>query len=93
MTLRMERIRMKRETRLRLIGELRHEQLNEVRTEIERSGPQVTLDLDELDLVDVDAIRFLNDCEAQNVKVVNCSAFIREWMFQERESETNSERS
>jgi ABC-type transporter Mla MlaB component len=93
MTLKMERIRVKRETRLRLIGELRHEQLNEVRTEIERSGPQVILDLDELDLVDVDAIRFLNDCEAQNVKVVNCSAFIREWMFQERESETNSERS
>jgi ABC-type transporter Mla MlaB component len=93
MTLKMERIRMKRETRLRLIGELRHEQLNEVRTEIERSGPQVILDLDELDLVDVDAIRFLNDCEAQNVKVVNCSAFLREWMFQERESETNSERS
>jgi ABC-type transporter Mla MlaB component len=84
---------MKRETRLRLIGELRHEQLDDVRTEIDRGGPQVTLDLDELDLVDVDAIRFLNDCEAQNVKVVNCSAFIREWMLQERESETNSERS
>lgn len=93
MTLRMERIRMKRETRLRLIGELRHEQINDVRAEIERGGPQVSLDLDELDLVDVDAIRFLNDCEAQKVKVVNCSAFIREWMFQERENETNSERS
>ena len=93
MTLRIERIRVRRETRLRLIGELRHEQLNDVRTEIERCGLQVSLDLDELDLVDVNAIRFLNDCEAQNVKVVNCSAFIREWMFQERESETNSERS
>ncbi len=89
----MERIQMKRETRLRLIGELRLEQLNDVRAEIERGGPQVTLDLNELGLVDVDAIRFLNDCEAQNVKVVNCSAFIQEWMFQERERETNSERS
>ena len=58
MTLRMERIRMKRETRLRLIGELRHEQLNDVRTEIERGDPQVSLDLEELDLVDVDAIGF-----------------------------------
>jgi hypothetical protein len=44
----------------------------------------VTLDLDELILVDVDAVRFLNACGAQGVKVVNCSRYLREWMHRER---------
>lgn len=51
------------------------------------------MDLDEVDLVDIDAVRFLNSCEAQDVEVVNCSAYIREWMFQEHARERNSERS
>jgi len=51
------------------------------------------MDLDEVDLVDIDAVRFLNACETQDVEVVNCSAYIQEWMFQERARERNSERS
>jgi hypothetical protein len=92
MTLRIERLSLEHGTRIRLSGELRCEQLSDVRTEIERDGRQVTLDLDELDLVDIHAVRFLNACEAQNVKIVNCAPFIREWMFQERRSECNPER-
>jgi len=92
MTLRIERFSMEPRTRIRLSGELRCEQLSDVRTEIERDGRQVTLDLDEVDLVDIHAVRFLNACEAQNVKIVNCAPYIREWMFQERGSECNPER-
>ena len=84
MTLRMERFSVKRGTRIRLSGELRNEQLNDLRTEIECVGPQVILDLDELNLVDVDAVRFLNACVAQGVKVVNSSLYIRKWMYRER---------
>ena len=93
MTLKIERFSWKRGTRIRLSGELRSEQLDDVHAEIERGGPRVTLDLDEVDLVDIDAVRFLNTCEAKDVEVVNCSAYIREWMFQERARERNSERS
>lgn len=93
MTLRIERFSGKRGTRIRLSGELRSQQLDDVRAEIERGGPRVTMDLDEVDLVDIDAVRFLNACDAQDVEVVNCSAYIREWMFQERTRERNSERS
>jgi ABC-type transporter Mla MlaB component len=84
MTLRMERFSAKRGTRIRLSGELRNEQLNDLQTEIERGGPQVTLDLDELNLVDIDAVRFLNAWVDQGVKVVNCSRYIREWMYREQ---------
>lgn len=92
MTLRIERLSMEHGTRIRLSGELRCEQLSDVRKEIKRDGQQVTLDLEDLDLVDIHAVRFLNDCEAQNVKVINCALYIREWMFQERASERNPER-
>ena len=84
MTLRIERFSARYGTRIRLSGELRNEQLNFLLTEIERVGPQVTLDLDELNLVDIDAVRFLNACGAQGVRVVNCSLYLREWMHRER---------
>jgi hypothetical protein len=87
MTLRMERFSVRHGTRIRLSGELRNEQLNDLRTEIQRAGRQVTLDLDELHLVDIDAIRFLNACGAQGVKVVNRSHYIREWMYRERKAD------
>jgi hypothetical protein len=91
MTLKIERFSEKRGTRIRLSGELRSEQIDDVRTEIASGGPRVTLDLGEVDLVDIDAVRFLNACEAQDVELVNCSAYIREWMFQERTRGKNSE--
>jgi hypothetical protein len=50
----------------------------------ERGGPRVTLDLEELDLVDIDAVRFLNACESAGVSILHCSPNIREWMLQER---------
>lgn len=92
MTLKIERFSMKGGTRIRLSGEFRSEHLAEVRAEIERCEPPVTLDLDEVDLVDVDAIRFLNACEGEGVEVLNCSFYIREWMFQEQAREKNPER-
>jgi hypothetical protein len=42
------------------------------------------LDLEELDLVDIDAVRFLNACESAGVSILRCSPNIREWMLQER---------
>lgn len=93
MTLKIERFSGERGTRIQLSGELRSEHLDDVRAEIKRSDSRVTLDLNEVDLVDIDAVRFLNACEAENVKVVNCAPYIREWMFQERTREKNSERS
>ncbi|WP_263366458.1 hypothetical protein [Edaphobacter bradus] len=92
MTLKIERFSEKHGARIRLSGELRCAQLASLGIEIERADQQVILDLDELGLVDIHAVWFLNTCEAQNIKVVNCAPYIREWMFQERANERNSER-
>ena len=86
MTLKIERISGKRRTRIRLSGAFRSEHLDQVKAEIERGGPQVALDLEEVDLVDVEGVRFLNACEAEGISVLHCSPYIREWMLRERES-------
>jgi hypothetical protein len=84
MTLKIEQISGKRGTRIRLSGAFRSEHLDQVKLEIEHGELPVALDLEEVDLADVDAIRFLNTCEAEGVEVLNCSPYIREWMSQER---------
>jgi len=55
-----------------------------VKVEIERGGPRVALDLEEVDLVDVEGVCFLNACEADGISVLHCSPYIREWMSRER---------
>ena len=80
MTIKIERIR----SRIRLSGEFRSEHLDQVKTEIELCESSAVLDLEELDLVDVEGVRFLNGCEANGISVLHCSPYIREWMLRER---------
>jgi hypothetical protein len=51
---------------------------------MDRAGQPVALDLEEVDLVDVDGIRFLNECESAGIPVLQCLAYVREWMQRER---------
>jgi hypothetical protein len=80
MTLRIERV----QGGIRLSGELRVGHLDQVKTEIERGESPVVLDLEELDLIDLEGVRFLNACEAKGISILHCSPYIREWMLQER---------
>ena len=79
-TLRIERI----EGRIRLSGELRIAHVDQVKIETERCESPVVLDLEEVDLIDLEGVHFLNACEAKGIAVLQCSSYIREWMLQER---------
>ena len=50
----------------------------------EANGRRITLDLKDLTLVDQDAISFLERCEAGNIQLRNCPAYIREWITRGR---------
>jgi hypothetical protein len=67
-------------------GRMVAENLAELKTlfNSEASGRRITLDLKELTLVDEDAVRFLERCEADNIQLKNCPAYIREWITRER---------
>ncbi len=50
----------------------------------EASGRLIILDLRELTLVDQEAVSFLERCEADNIQLKNCPAYVREWITRER---------
>jgi anti-anti-sigma regulatory factor len=83
-TLKIEKTVDKHRTTVKLIGRIRAEDLLEVTRQLEESGPGAVLRLDEVTLVDVDVVRFLNKCETEGIRLVNCSPYIREWMRRER---------
>ena len=70
-------------TTLHLSGELRFAELREVRAEIERVMPAITLDIADVIVVDFEGIRWLVACERAGFKVENSAPYIREWMDQE----------
>jgi hypothetical protein len=53
--------------------------------ESEASDRPIVLELSDLTLVDRDAVKFLELCETDNIKLENCPAYIREWIARERE--------
>jgi hypothetical protein len=71
-------------TTLWLIGHLRAACLEALQTQIEGNGPRTVLDLDEVTLVDVEAVRFLGACEAAGIAVLHGPPSIREWIAREQ---------
>jgi hypothetical protein len=90
MTLKIECIFGEGKTRILLSGQLRSDQLDQLKSEIERCSLPLALDLREVDLVDIDGIRFLIERESAGVAVVGCSPYIKEWMTRERGEQANT---
>jgi hypothetical protein len=85
MTLKIERYSEGPGTKIRLIGRMQAEHLAELEKQIVESGSKTALDLEEVNLVDVEVVRFLGRCEAQGVTLLNCSPYIRDWIGKERD--------
>jgi hypothetical protein len=50
----------------------------------EAGSRRTVLDLEDLTLVDQDAVSFLRRCEADSLQLRNCPAYIRKWITGER---------
>ena len=85
MTLKIEKYSDAHGATIRLIGRMQAEHLEELEKQIRESGPAVTLDLEEVTLVDVEIVRFLGACEARGATLLNCSPYIRDWIGKERD--------
>jgi hypothetical protein len=83
-TLRIERDAERGGATIRLIGRMQAEHVSEVERQIEESGAKVTLDLEEVTLVDVQVVRFLGACEIRGISILNCSPYITDWIARER---------
>jgi anti-anti-sigma regulatory factor len=85
MTLKIEKYSDGHSTTIRLIGRMQAEHLPELENQIRASESKIVLDLEELNLVDVEAVRFLGNCEVAGATLLNCSPYIRDWIGKERE--------
>jgi len=72
--------------RFMLSGRIEAEHLPELRRliELEDRGRELTFDLQEVRLVDREALHFLAQCAAAGATLENCPAYVREWLAGER---------
>ena len=68
-------------------GRVHEENLVELKDlfKLEPEGRLIVLDLKDLTLVDREAVRFLEHCDCDGIRLKNCPAYIREWMLRERD--------
>ena len=85
MTLKIDKNSDEYGTTIRLIGRMGAEHLPELEKQMRESQSKIVLDLEELKLVDVEAVRFLGSCEVAGVTLVDCSPYIRDWIGKERD--------
>ena len=85
MTLKIEKHSDGKRTTIRLIGRMRAEHLEELEKQIRESEPAVTLDLEEVTLIDVESVRFLGTCEERGATLLNFTPYIRNWIGKERD--------
>ena len=85
MTFKIEKYSDGSTTTIRLIGRMRAEHLPALEKQIREGESKIALDLEELNLVDVEAVRFLGTCEARGATLLNCSPYIRDWIGKERD--------
>lgn len=82
MTLRIQRSTEAESVILTLTGRIEVEDIAELQRAIhlEKGEQRIALDLKDLTLINRDAVKFLAHCEANNITLTNCPAYIRKWI-------------
>lgn len=76
-----------------LVGRISLEHVAELQRlfSLEEAGRRIALDLQEVTLIDREAVKFLAGCEADDVRLDNCPAYIRAWIDREADREKKGE--
>jgi hypothetical protein len=87
MTFRVETAARGRFTVFILSGRIEKQAIAELRRlfELQTDYRDIVLDLKDVSLVDRDVMHFFVCCEADGVKLENCTPYIREWMEREKD--------
>jgi anti-anti-sigma regulatory factor len=70
---------------LTLIGRIEGDDVVELQRllQLEQTGERITLDLQDITLIDREGVKFLTQTEADGIRLTNCPAYIREWVDRE----------
>jgi hypothetical protein len=78
----------------KLSGQMEEEPIAELETLIsaEANGSRIVLDLKDVTLVNENALTFLVRCEANGITLMNCPAYVREWINVQRREISSQDR-
>lgn len=87
MAFRIETTARGRVTVFSLCGRIEKQAITELRRlfEFQTDYHDIVLDLKEVGVVDREVMRFFMSCEADGMKLENCTPYIREWMEREKD--------
>ena len=91
MVLRIEPAPNESPTLLKLVGRITSPDVQQLKALISETRSPVALDLQEVDLVDLDAVRFLAAAERGGLALRNLPPYVRAWVLLERERLGDSE--
>ncbi|MGA7991369.1 MAG: STAS domain-containing protein [Thermoanaerobaculia bacterium] len=91
MVLRIEHAPNDSPTLLKLVGRIASPDVQELKALIAEMPNPVALDLQEVELVDLDAVRFLAAAERRGLALCNLPPYVRAWVLLERERLGESE--
>ena len=82
-------LRIEKETdgcvsKLKLSGRIQSGCIARIRSAMNDGCARIILDLTEITLVDLAAVRFLLGCEDEGIELIQCPPYVREWMLRER---------
>ena len=83
-----------RNVRIVVSGRVQREHLVELQRLIDEDAPhkRVTLDLEDVRLVDREAVGFFARCEGRGILLENCPTYLRDWISREEHEDTNPPR-
>ena len=84
MVLKIEKASDGPETVVRLSGRIKSEQLRELKAQIDGSPNRVVLELEQVQLVDLEAVHFLTACETKGIELRHCAPYVRQWILSEK---------
>jgi len=84
--LRIDKTQNGETTLLHLSGRIQAEDLSSLQLQLEQLNTDFIFNLNEIQLVDESAVRFLTECESRGAILQDCPAYIREWIRRVGES-------
>jgi anti-anti-sigma regulatory factor len=84
MVLKIEKVSNGPDTILRLSGRIESEQVQELKAQMDGRQHRIALDLEQVRLVDLDAVHFLAVCETKGIELRHCPPYVREWILSEK---------
>jgi len=84
MVLKIEKVADGPDIVLRLSGRIESQHVQDLKAQMDGHTQSMVLDLEQVRLVDLDAVHFLAVCEAKGIKLRHCPPYVREWILSEK---------